>query len=154
MSDEITINAGKTPIHLWIVGGLATLWNAFGCYDYFMTRTQGAAYIKSMMPTVDADAMMAYINSFPIWAAAGWGLGVWSGIAGSILLLLRNRLAVPAFALSLLGAVVGLGYQIVHPADIAQMHEGAGGVMPYIIILIALALYLYARAMRTRGVLR
>lgn len=154
MSDGTSINATKTPFHLWIVGGLATLWSAFGCYDYFMTRTQGAAYIKSMMPTIDADAMMAYINSFPIWAAAGWGLGVWSGIAGSLLLLMRNRLAVPALGLSLVGALLGLGYQIVHPAAIAQMHEGVNGVLPYGIIAIAVVLLLYARAMRARGVLR
>nr|WP_294849741.1 hypothetical protein [uncultured Sphingomonas sp.] len=154
MTEDAILGPVKTPIHLWIVGAIATIWNAFGCYDYFMTRTQGAAYIKSMLPTADADAMMAYINGFPIWAAAGWGLGVWCGLAGSILLVLRNRFAVPAFALSLLGAVVGLGYQITHPADIAEMHEGANGVMPYVIILFALGLFIYARAMRTRTVLR
>lgn len=155
MSDEIiVVTPAKRPVHLWIVGVLATVWNLFGCYDYFMTRTQGAAYIKSMMPDVDADAVMAYVNSFPIWAAAGWGLGVWGGLAGSILLLMRNRLAVPAFGLSLLGAVLGLGYQIIHPASIGAMHEGANAVMPYVIIAIAVALFLYARSQKSKGVLR
>lgn len=107
-----------------------------------------------MMPDVDADAVMAYVNSFPIWAAAGWGLGVWGGLAGSILLLMRNRLAVPAFGLSLLGAVLGLGYKITHPASIGAMHEGANAVMPYVIIAIAVALFLYARSQKSKGVLR
>ena len=84
----------KPPIHLWIVGGLATLWNGFGCFDYLMTRTRGTAYIESMMHTDDGEAIMAYINGFPIWAAAGWGLGVWGGLAGAILLLMRHRWAV------------------------------------------------------------
>ena len=143
----------KAPVHLWVVGIAALLWNAFGAYDYFMTRTKGADYINSMMPGVDGQAMMDYINAFPIWASAGWGLGVWGGLAGSILLLMRNRLAVLAFALSALGAIVGIGYQLAHPSDIAAMHEGAGGVMPYVIILVAVGLFLYARTLRDKGLL-
>ena len=60
-----------------------------------MTRTQGAAYIESMMPGIDADAMMAYIDSFPIWVSFAWGLGVWAGLAGSLMLLMRHRWAAP-----------------------------------------------------------
>ena len=47
-----TVSA-RTPAHLWIVGVLATLWNAFGCYDYLMTRMRNTDYLKSMMPDVD-----------------------------------------------------------------------------------------------------
>ena len=144
----------KAPAHLWIVGALALLWNGFGAYDYFMTRTKGAAYVETMMPGSDANAIMAYINSFPVWASAGWGLGVWGGLAGSILLLMRHRLAVPGFALSLLGAVVGLGYQLLNPPAIPAMHEGFNGVVPYLIIAIAAALFLYTRSLRAKGLLR
>lgn len=148
------ISHEKAPAHLWIVGLLALVWNGFGAYDYFMTRTQGAAYVKSMMPNIDAEAMMAYVNSFPIWASAAWGLGVWGGVAGAILLLMRHRLAVPVFLLSLVGAIVGIGYQLMRPAAIPDMHEGFGAAMPYVIILVAALLFLYARSMRAKGVLR
>ena len=144
----------KSPIHLWIVGGLATLWNGFGCFDYLMTRTRGAAYIESMMPTLDGDAMMAYIDSFPIWAALGWGLGVWAGLAGSIFLLLRKSWAVVTLLLSLVGAVLGLGYQIVVAPPLPGAEGLAFEIMPYVIIGVALGLFVYARAMRTKGVLR
>lgn len=144
----------KTPIHLWIVGGLATLWNAFGCFDYFMTRSRGAAYIESMMPTIDGAAMMAYINSFPIWVSCFWALGVWAGLAGSILLLLRHRWAGAMLGLSLLGAVIGIGYQLANPVDMIEISQGVNGMMPYFIIVVALALFLYARAMQRKGVLR
>lgn len=148
-----TAAATRAPIHLWIVGIVATLWNAFGCYDYFMTRTQGAQYIKTMMPGIDADAMMSYVNGFPIWASVGWGLGVWCGLAGSILLLMRSRWAETLLALSAIGAILGLGYQILHPADIPAMHEGFNAIVPYVIIVIAVLLYAYARRMRAKGVL-
>jgi hypothetical protein len=142
------------PVHLWIVGVLALLWNGFGGYDYLMTRTRGTAYIEQMMPGYDSAAIMDYINSFPIWASAGWGLGVWGGLLGAILLLMRHRHAVTAFALSMIGAIVGLGYQLVRPMPIKELNQGYNGYMPYIIIAVAIGLFLYARAQRTKGVLR
>ena len=144
----------RTPAHLWIVGILSLLWNAFGCYNYFMTRTQGEAWIRQMMHTADGPAIMAYLDSFPIWASAGWALGVWSGLLGSVLLLMRNRLAIPAFAVSLIGAVASNLYQLMYPADIPELAGGPNAVMPYVIMVIAIALFLYARAQRARGVLR
>lgn len=146
--------ARGTPVHLWIVGALATLWNAFGAYDYFMTRTRGAEYIEAMMHTTEGEAIMAYIESFPIWASAAWALGVWGGLAGSILLLMRNRLAVHGFAVSLLGAIVGIGYQLANPAQIAEMREGINALMPYVIIAVAAALLYYAMRQHRNGVLR
>ena len=71
----------STPTHLWIVGVLALIWNAFGCYDYLMTRMRNTEYLASMMPEVDPNAMLAWVDSFPIWAQFGWGLGVWMGLA-------------------------------------------------------------------------
>ena len=144
----------RTPMHLWIVGILSLLWNGFGCFDYFMTRTKGAEWISQMMPGVNGEQFMAYIDTFPLWASIGWGLGVWFALVGSILLLMRNRLAVMAFGISLIGAVIGIGYQLMNPVDIPEMHAGFNGLVPYLVILIALALFLYARAQAAKGVLR
>ena len=144
--------SARTPAHLWIVGVLETLWNAFGCYDYLMTRMRNTDYLKSMMPDVDPNAMLAYVDGFPIWAQFGWGLGVWGGLAGGILLLLRSRWASWAFGLSLVGAVLGLGYQLMNPMPFIEGFMATG--MPIIIIVVALALLLYARAMEKKGVLR
>lgn len=144
----------RTPIHLWIVGILSLLWNAIGCYDYLMTRLRDTDYLSSMMPGTDPNAVLAYIDSFPIWAQAGWALGVWGGLAGAVLLLIRSRYAVWAFGLSLIGAILGLGYQIANPGGPAAMHEGAGAVMPYVIILIAAFQLWYSWSQEKKGVLR
>ena len=144
-----------TPAHLWIVGGLGTLWNAFGAYDYLMTRMRNLDYFRSMAPDVDPEAMLAWVDGFPMYAQFGWGLGVWGGLLGSILLLVRNRHAVWVLALSLIGAILGLGYHIaLAPPAPGGMDEGAMAFMPWVIIAIALGLFLYARAMRAKGVLR
>ena len=144
----------RTPLHLWIVGALALLWNGFGSYDYVMTRMRNTDYLAGMMPTVDPQAMLAWVDAFPIWAQFGWGLGVWGGLLGAILLLMRNRWAVPVFAASLVGALLGLGYQIVAAPPLAGMEGAMNDLMPFVIIVVALALFLYARAMKAKGVLR
>jgi len=144
----------RVPMHLWIVGGLSTIWSAFGCYDYLMTRMRNTDYLASMMPTVDPNAMLAWVDGFPIWAQFGWGLGVWGGLAGSVLLLLRSRWAVWGLGLSLVGAVLGLGYQIAAAPPLAGAEDMMFKVMPYVIIAVALALFLYARMQEKKGVLR
>jgi hypothetical protein len=145
--------AMKKPTHLWIVGILALIWNGIGCFDYLMTRMRNEDYFRSM--DTDPQAMLAWVDGFPLYAQFGWGLGVWMGLIGSALLLMSHRWAVPALALSLLGAVVGLGYQIfLAPPAPPPMNEGLGALMPWIIILIAALLYYYARRQRANGVLR
>lgn len=149
------VQTAKAPMHLWIVGLLATAWNAFGCYDYLMTRMRNLDYFRSMAPDVDPNAMLAWVDGFPIYAQFGWGLGVWMGLMGSILLLMRNRWAAPVLGLSLLGAVLGLGYQILAaPPPPPPMDEGVFAFMPWVIILIAAALYFYAYRQKQSGVLR
>ena len=144
----------RVPMHLWIVGGLSLLWSAFGCYDYLMTRIRDTDYLAGMMPGVDPRVMLAWVDAFPIWAQAGWGLGVWGGLAGSVLLLMRHRWAVWAFALSLLGAVLGLGYQLAGAPPLPGAEGPIMELTPYVIILIALALFLYARKQAANGLLR
>ena len=143
----------RTPIHLWIVGILSLLWGGIGGLDYIKTRSQDVEYLGKMMPTVDPNVFLAWIDAFPVWAQFGWGLGVWSGLIGALLLLLRRKWAVWAFALSLIGAFLGLGYQIA----LAPPLPGAEGpmftVMPYVIILIAAAQFAYARVLDKKGLL-
>jgi hypothetical protein len=147
--------AERTPAHLWIVGALGTLWNGFGAYDYLMTRMRNLDYMRSMAPDVDPEAMLAWVDAFPVWAQFGWGLGVWMGLLGSVMLLVRHRWAVPVLGLSLLGAILGLGYQIaMAPPAPGGMGEGAMAVIPWMIILVAAALFYYAHRQKAAGVLR
>jgi hypothetical protein len=149
------VHAAKAPVHLWIVGLLATLWNGFGCYDYLMTRMRNLDYFRSMAPDADPEAMLAWVDAFPFYAQFGWGLGVWMGLLGSVLLLMRHRWAVLVLALSLFGAVLGLGYQIFFAAPPPPpMDEGSAAIIPWVIILIAAGLYYYAHRQQKAGVLR
>ena len=139
----------KTPTHLWIVGGLSLLWNALGCFDYLMTETANRTYLARM----PAD-QIAYMHALPAWVTGAWAIGVWCGLAGSILLLMRSRYSVPLFALSFIGAVVGLGYQEFLTAMPLSMKAGLMGVMPWVIVIITAVLLWYSWTERDKGDLR
>src|SRR5215213_1860439 len=94
---------GRTPMHLWIVGGVASVWNALGASGYMVSRLHDADLMAKMAPSVDPQSAFAYADSMPIWASFGWGLGIWTALLGSLLLLARSRYAVHAFGLSLIG---------------------------------------------------
>ncbi len=146
--------AARTPAHLWIVGVLATLWNAFGAYDYVKTKARSTEYLAQMMPGVDPNEMLAYLDGYPIWAQFGWGLGVWMGLLASVLLLLRSRWAVHSFALSLLGMALSFTYVFAGPPMPGEEAIGAMKYFPLAIVAVGVALLLYASNMRKRGVLR
>lgn len=155
-TDATTVTEGmtrRTPTLFWIVAVLSLLWNLFGSYDYVMTRLRNMEYLSSM-PGITADEVLAYIDSFPIWAQAGWGLGVWGAVAGSILLLLRSSHAIVAFGLSLVGMALSFGYQFFGPPAPPAMTEGTAAIIPLVIGVVGLAQFFYARSMRSKCVLR
>ena len=139
----------RTPVHLWVVAILATVWNGFGCFDYLMTQTRNEQYLAHF-----TDPQRAYFESFPIWMEAVWACGVWFGLLGSLLLLLRSRHAVAAFAVSLAGLAISTVYQYGLSTPPPDMMTGAMLAMNLAIWAVAIGLLVYAMRMRRRGVLR
>lgn len=151
MTDTTVPMTTKTPWHLWAVGVISLLWNAFGGYDFIMSITQGETYWRASGMT---DDMIAYYNAMPTWMYVPWVLGVWGAVAGSVLLLMRSRYAVHAFALSLIGAIVSLVYGLMNPMPELPPAMAAMTYMPYVIALVAAFLAWYAWTMSKKGVLR
>ncbi|WP_182911913.1 hypothetical protein [Sphingomonas cavernae] len=143
------VEAGRRPWHLWLVGAASALWNCMGAFDYTMTKTRNADYVAALTPE-----QHAWIDSFPLWANAGWGLGVWGALAGSILLLFASRFAVYAFAVSLFGLAVTTVFQF-GVSPMPGTGNSAGGMLFSLTLwIVAIALLVYAIRMRARGVLR
>ena len=137
----------KAPLHLWIVGVLAVLWNAIGAFDYSATQLRLEAYMSAFTPE-----QLEYFYGFPAWAVAAWAFGVWGAFLGSIALLLRKSWAVWLFGASIAGLVFTTLHNFVLTDGAALM--GPGGIaFSAIIWAIALFLFFYARAMARRGVL-
>ena len=139
------------PISFWVVAGLSLLWNLFGAYDYLMTRTRNEAYLSAMG---DPKAVLAWIDSFPLWVQLCWGMGVWGAVAGSLLLLARSRFAVHAFLLSLIGAVGSLVFQATDSNVPAAFDSSARLVLPVVIVAVAAFLWQFSSRERAKGLLR
>ena len=143
--------APRASPRFWIVGGLSLLWSLFGGFDYIMTNIRNPGYvaqIERMTP-----GMMDFIDGFPVWALAAWTLGVWGAVVGSVLLLTRSRLAVYAFAASLIGLTLSSAYQYTAERP-ASLKSPANDALTAVIWAIAVFLLWYAVRMRNAEVLR
>jgi hypothetical protein len=148
-----TTAQGRTPAHLWIVGILSLLWGCMGAYDYTMTRMHNMTYLAKSMPGVDPNVGLAWIENMPMYAQIGWGLGVWAAPLGAVLLLIRSRYAVWAYAASMLGIVLCVGYQLALAPPLPGADSAMFKIFPYVIIAIGIFMLWYSWSMEKKGVL-
>ena len=99
--------AAKVPLSFWVVAGLGVVWNGFACIAYWLTATHNPQAMAGSPPE-----MVEALNHTPVWAFAAWGVAVGAALAGSVLLILRRRWAVPAFTISLGGLLLLTLYQV------------------------------------------
>lgn len=146
-------DTARTPAtwHFWAVAIVSMLWNLFGAYDYVMTRLRVMDYLQAA--TGNAEAMLQWIDSMPLWAQVVWPIGIWGSVAGSFLLLIRSRLAATAFLTSLVGAVLSFAQQLAGGIP-AEFDTPAMKVMPVIILGSIVFFWWYSRRAAARGILR
>lgn len=138
----------KTPIHLWVVGILAFLWNLVGAFDYAATQLRVESYMSKFTPE-----QLDYFYGFPAWMDAAWAIAVWASLLGALALLLRKSWAVGLFGAAILGLFVSTIYNFVLMNGAEVMGE-TGVIFTVVIWVIAALLFVYARAMDNKGVLR
>jgi protein-S-isoprenylcysteine O-methyltransferase Ste14 len=149
MSDTMTSEnpRRKTPWHLWAVGGVGLLWNLLGGFNYYATQTLSADTLAGF-----DDETRAYFENIPAWFDAAWAIAVWGAVVACLLLLLRKAWAAPLFLGSLLAQLVCVAYAISQNAY--SLQDGTTTmIITSVVFVIALGLWLYARAMKDRGVL-
>ncbi|MFO6430239.1 hypothetical protein ACLBKT_09130 [Erythrobacter sp. W302b] len=143
--NDTTLGTAKVPWHLWLIGGLTLLFNAMGIISYTMTKFDMLADAG-----MTAD-QIAFMNAYPAWASAFWALGVWGAFAGSVLLLLRSRFAVPAMVAATIG-LVGTTVYNYGLIDVPAAMEAPA--LDIAIWAVTLFLLLYVRRMAAAGVLK
>jgi len=96
----------------WAIAVVMLLWNVLGSMNLLWQLNADAAQLASFPET-----HRAIIEGRPLWATAGFAIGVIVGALGCILLLLRKSAAYYLFVVSLLGIVVTM----IHTIKIAGM---------------------------------
>jgi hypothetical protein len=150
MTATVDAPRASAPWRYWVVSVLGVLWNAFGAYDYFMSKTGGDAYMRQAGMS---EAQIAHMHAYPAWMSADWAIGVWGGLLGALLLLVRSRYAFHAFVASLAAFVVMLVYTYAL-SDGAKVMGQQGMIFNVLILAGCLFFVWYSRLMTKRGVLR
>jgi hypothetical protein len=138
----------KTPWWFWAVAVLSLLWNAMGALDYTMTHMRVESYMAAF-----TEEQRTYFLGFPAWAVACWAFGVWGSFAGSLLLLLRSKIAVYATGLSIIGLVGTTIYQLTSNIP-GSLNTAFTWTFSAAIWLATIGLFWFAWRMQARGILR
>lgn len=146
MTDALT----KAPWHVWLVGVIAVLFNSIGVFDFVMSMSRGADYMVSVGMTPD---QIAHYQGMPSWMTVVWAVGVFGAFLASMLLLLRRKLALPVFILSLAAFLVSLLYTYALTNGGAVMGQQMAITSAVIAGLLVFFSW-YSRFMTSRGVLR
>ena len=140
---------GNTPLWFWGTGVLGTAWNIYGMKQFTGSMSASEDHLMSMGMT---SAQAALYASLPLWMTIVFAVGVTGGLAGSILLLARARLAIPVLSVSL------AGYIALYAGDVMLGVFAAFGapqvaILTLVVIIAAILLWtsLYGRR---RGILR
>ena len=123
----------------------SVIFMAIGCAGYLASVVAD----RSSLP-VDQRNLM---DARPIWMIAAYAIAVWVGLAGSVMLLMRRKAAVPLLLVSLIAAVITFVPYMVVPAvsDLVTTNDIAVAV---VVLAISWTIFWFARHSRQRGWLR
>lgn len=101
-------NVEKKPNAIfWIIGVVSLLWFAYGVYQFVFSLTADAESIK---PYVDDGVMtQAYADFYlaiPAWVKAAFGVATIGGLLASLCHLLRKKIAIVLFVISIISALI------------------------------------------------
>lgn len=134
------------PFWYWTIALSGFAWNIFGVVQFLGQVSQSDS---AMMGAGMTAEQVAVYSSLPVWMDAVFAIGTIGGTLGCVLLLLRNRLAVPVFAVSL------VGYIVLFIGDIVNGVFAAFGasqvVILSVVVAIAAGLLWFARRLRVQG---
>lgn len=138
---ENTISLATVPKWFWIVTTLGLAWNVFGVIQ-FLATAQGT--VGSLMSDGLTKEQAELYVGLPLWMTGAFAVGVFGGVIGCILLLLRMPAAKTVFGVSL------AAYIILYIGDITQGVFTAFGLSQVVILstVIAIALGLLWTAIR------
>lgn len=132
----------------WVVAGLLLVWALIGDAAYLAQVTADLDELAKTDPTT-ANAF----RSMPVWAWAAYATAVWVGLLAAVTLLMRRRIAVPLYAVSLVAVLIQFGWTFLGSSVLEDKGAGAA-VFPLVIIAIALFALWYARQKSRERVLR
>ena len=103
MTDQQT----KIPTWFWIVAVILLLWNLSGVVNFFMQLTMSEEALQDM-----SEVDQEFIGKFPAWVYVAFGVAVFAGVAGSLALLFKKKVAKQLFIVSLIAIIAQFGFNL------------------------------------------
>lgn len=138
----------RAPTSFFIIAVILLLWNLMGVAAFAL---QYGADLTELAKS-DPDTARAFAQ-MPGWAWAVYAVAVGAGTLGAIALLLRRRIAVSLFLLSIIAVIIQFGHTFLG-TDLLAVKGAGAAIFPAVIALIGLGQWLYARAQAAKGLLR
>ncbi len=132
----------KPPKSFWIIAVLAFLWNVIGVY-------LGTYQLDIIQESV-SEQEFAIMESLPSWYVMVFVIALITEVIGCFLLLIRKKLSILFFAISLITALFIELYWLL-ATDITKVSISLAIGMPTIVIGIAIFLYLYSKVASKKG---
>lgn len=141
-----TSAAGKPPTWYWVVSGIAVLWMLLGVVAWVMDLMTDETTVAEF-----SEAQRQLYAARPQWLFVVYGVAIFSGLAGSIGLLLRKPWASMLFAVSLVAIIVQFGYTFFGLHAVQLLGAAAAIPFPLVIFVIGVALLWFANRARKMG---
>lgn len=140
--------APPRPRWFVVAAVILLLWGAMGCFACIQQIRLGA---DSMPGATEYDR--ALLASLPGWYNAVYAVAVGAGFAGALALLMRSRVAVALFAVSLAAVIVQFGY-LFATTDIIAVKGAGTAIFPVFIAIVGVVALLLARRAQANGWIR
>ena len=129
----------------WVVAIIALLWNIIGLFQFI-----AATFMQDLIAEGISQQELDLMNNVPSWYTAFFGLSTIAGFLACVTMLLKNKITVVLFLLSLIGVLVSQGYWILGTDSIEVIGIQAV-IMPLIVLIISIFLYFYSKSCAEKG---
>jgi hypothetical protein len=140
-----TAATDSTPGWFMLAAIGALMWEMLGAGLFLTTVLTDPA-------TLPIDQRAALLAT-PMWMNAAWSFAVLVGLAGAVLLLMKNRKAEPLLLLSFLASVVQFSGMVLVP-KLRNLLESNDLFIPFLVALVCYGVWHFARYARREGWLR
>ena len=136
----MTMNYLRKPSNLfWVISSIALVWNLMGVFNYL----DQAFMTDKVLETLPKEQQILY-QDVPAWVTAAFAIAVFSGTLGSLLLLLKKKIASTFFIISFLGIMGQMSYGLLIDQN-SDSYGPMGIAMPIMIIAFGGYLIWYSR---------
>lgn len=136
------------PWHTWVLGLIFLLFGLASGFDHVMSITKGESYYRASGMT---EEQIVYFSSVPLWVVIAWTASVWGSLFGASALLLRRRIALQLFTISVAGSLAYILYSYLLSEGQAAM--GILWPMPFVVTALTVGMIFYCGWLRKKDIL-